>query len=140
MMNIEGVLDVVVDIHLQHGRVTLHVSSQDQVVRTSAFNGDTIGRRIGRTVPIWTKLQCFLAGHFLSRLLFLMLIRLWIRIRTDPNKIERWIRIRINVISWIRHAWKMSLFQHFLKVLSLLEARIRTRICIKVTSRIRTSK
>jgi hypothetical protein len=37
MMNIEGVLDVVVDINLQHGRVTLHVPRQDQVVRTSAF-------------------------------------------------------------------------------------------------------
>ncbi len=37
MMNIEGVLDVVVDVHLQHGRVTLHVSRQDQVVRTPAF-------------------------------------------------------------------------------------------------------
>ncbi len=37
MVNIEGVLDVVVDVNLQHGSVTLHVSRQDQVVCTPAF-------------------------------------------------------------------------------------------------------
>jgi hypothetical protein len=38
-----------------------------------------------------------------------------------------------------QNVWKMSLFQHFFKVLSLhLEARIRIRIRIKVKGRIRT--
>ncbi len=61
-----------------------------------------------------------------------------IRIRIRINVIS-WIRVRIIVISWIRisinlemtsqNVWKMSLFEHFFKVLSLyLEARIQIRI------------
>jgi hypothetical protein len=63
----------------------------------------------------------------------------WIRIRIRI-KVISWIRfrIRIKVISWIRiliilkmtskNVWKMSLFEHFFKVLSLyLEVWIRIR-------------
>jgi hypothetical protein len=73
---------------------------------------------------------------------------LWIRIRIKMKGRIRisihingisWIQIRIKVISWIRiritlqmtsqNVWKMSLFEHFFKFLSLcyLEARIRIR-------------
>ncbi len=53
-----------------------------------------------------------------------------IRIRI---KVISWIRIRINLQMTSKNVWKMSLFVHFLKVLSLyLEARLRIRIRIKV--------
>ncbi len=57
---------------------------------------------------------------------------IWIRIRIKVKGMIR-IRIRIKVIRWIRinlqmtsqNVWKMSLFEHFFKVLSLnLESRI----------------
>jgi hypothetical protein len=55
-------------------------------------------------------------------------------------------RLRIKVISWIRinlqmtsqNVWNMSLFKHFLKVLSFyLEARIRIRIQIRIKVKVR---
>jgi hypothetical protein len=61
---------------------------------------------------------------------------LWIQIRIKLKGRIR-IRIHINVISWIRvnlqmtsqNVWKMSLFEHFVKVLSLyLKPRIRIQI------------
>ncbi len=69
--------------------------------------------------------------------------RIWIRIRI---KVISWIqiriRIRINLQMTSQNVCSVSLFENFLKVLSLyLEARItvikRIRIRIKVTSRIR---
>jgi hypothetical protein len=73
-----------------------------------------------------------------------------IKIRIRIKKIRICIRIRIKVISWIRNwihinlqmasqnVWNMSLFEQFLKGLSLyLEARIWLRIRIRVKSRIR---
>jgi hypothetical protein len=61
----------------------------------------------------------------------------------DRIKLKGRIRIRIEVISWIRirinlqmtsqNVWNASLCEHFFKVLSLhLEVRIRIRIRIKV--------
>jgi hypothetical protein len=67
----------------------------------------------------------------------------------DPHQILKGrIQIRFKVISWIRirislqmtsqNVWKMSLFEHFFKVLRLyLEARIRIRIRTEVKGRIR---
>jgi hypothetical protein len=54
-------------------------------------------------------------------------------------KVISWIRVRINLQMTSQNVWNLSLFKHFVKVLSLyFEARIRIRIRIriKLTSRI----
>jgi hypothetical protein len=72
-------------------------------------------------------------------------IRIWIHINVKSwirnrirIKVINWNRIRINLQMTSQIVWKMSLFEHFSKVLSLyLEARIRTRFRIKLKGRIR---
>ncbi len=145
-MNIEGVLDVVVDVHLQHGRVTLHVSRQDQVVRASAFNGEQDVPN-----PYGQNYSFFLGWTFFKPLPFFnddsvqqkAVLRIRIRIRSDPHQIERYDpdldphqRDKLDPELHPHQSDKldpdphqfadekpksmeMSLFQHFFKVLSL---------------------
>ncbi len=108
------------------------------------YDGPPLGRRTQETAHQgWIPQICLFYN-----IVAVLLIRFWIRM--DPHQLKGRMRIRIKIISWNRihikiqmksqNAWNMSLFEHFLKVLSLyLEASIRIRIGfhIKVTSRIR---